>query len=236
MDLEFFNDIINNIKESDFVQNFLKELSNLIENNVNSQASKYSDYWDYQKFMEDNVAASIGISKWSADITYHDELSKAIDDSILKLAEKEGALYRKQFKPNGSTDNQTYSVDKFEDGRIEHLILPKDKVPSGFENEDIIFNYKSNGSPEVREDLKEEAIKIASDKMKYLKTQENKKALDYKKEGHVYQAIENDGYIFLKDLTEKRDYVIEDIDFVVDCYEGDGKYKVIDGSYKKISE
>ncbi len=236
MDLEFFNDIINNIKESDFVQNFLKELSNLIENNVNSQASKYSDYWDYQKFMEDNVAASIGISKWSADITYHDELSKAIDDSILKLAEKEGALYRKQFKPNGSTDNQTYSVDKFEDGRIEHLILPKDKVPSGFENEDIIFNYKSNGSPEVREDLKEEAIKIASDKMKYLKTQENKKALDYKKEGHVYQAIENDGYIFLKDLTEKRDYVIEDIDFVVDCYEGDGKYQVIDGSYKKISE
>ena len=236
MDLEFFNDIINNIKESDFVQNFLKELSNLIENNVNSQASKYSDYWDYQKFMEDNVAASIGISKWSADITYHDELSKAIDDSILKLAEKEGALYRKQFKPNGSTDNQTYSVDKFEDGRIEHLIFPKDKVPSGFENEDIIFNYKSNGSPEVREDLKEEAIKIASDKMKYLKTQENKKALDYKKEGHVYQAIENDGYIFLKDLTEKRDYVIEDIDLVVDCYEGDGKYQVIDGSYKKISE
>ena len=236
MDLEFFNDIINNIKESDFVQNFLKELSNLIENNVNSQASKYSDYWDYQKFMEDNVAASIGISKWSADITYHDELSKAIDDSILKLAEKEGALYRKQFKPNGSTDNQTYSVDKFEDGRIEHLILSKDKVPSGFENEDIIFNYKSNGSPEVREDLKEEAIKIASDKMKYLKTQENKKALDYKKEGHVYQAIENDGYIFLKDLTEKKDYVIEDIDFVVDCYEGDGKYQVIDGSYKKISE
>ena len=236
MDLEFFNDIINNIKESDYVQNFLKELSNLIENNVNSQASKYSDYWDYQKFMEDNVAASIGISKWSADITYHDELSKAIDDSILKLAEKEGALYRKQFKPNGSTDNQTYSVDKFEDGRIEHLILSKDKVPSGFENEDIIFNYKSNGSPEVREDLKEEAIKIASDKMKYLKTQENKKALDYKKEGHVYQAIENDGYIFLKDLTEKRDYVIEDIDFVVDCYEGDGKYQVIDGSYKKISE
>lgn len=236
MDLEFFNDIINNIKESDFVQNFLKELSNLIENNVNSQASKYSDYWDYQKFMEDNVAASIGISKWSADITYHDELSKAIDDSILKLAEKEGALYRKQFKPNGSTDNQTYSVDKFEDGRIEHLILPKDKVPSGFENEDIIFNYKSNGSPEVREDLKEEAIKIASDKMKYLKTQENKKVLDYKKEGHVYQAIENDGYIFLKDLTEKRDYVIEDIDFVIDCYEGDGKYQVIDGSYKKISE
>ncbi len=236
MDLEFFNNIINNIKESDFVQNFIKELSNLMENSVNSQASKYSDYWDGQKFMEDNVAANIGISRWNADITYHDELSKAIDDSMLKLAEQEGALYRKQFKPNGPIDNQTYSVDKFENGRIEHLILTKDKVPSGFENEDIIFKYKADGSPEVREDLKEEAIKLASDKLEYLKTQENEKALDYKREGHVYQAVENDGYIFLKDLTEKRDYVFEDIDFVVDCYEGDGKYQVIDGSYKKISD
>ena len=72
--------------------------------------------------------------------------------------------------------------------------------------------------------------------VKHLKTQENEKALDYKKEGHIYEAIEDDGYIFLKDLTEKRDYVLEDIDFVVNCYEGDGKYKVIEGEYTKIQE
>ena len=49
-------------------------------------------------------------------------------------------------------------------------------------------------------------------------------------------AVEDDGYIFLKDLTEKRDYVLEDIDFVVDCYQGDGKYKVSNGQYQKIDE
>ena len=27
---------------------------------------------------------------------------------------------------------------------------------------------------------------------------------------------------------------IEDIDFVMDCYEGDGTYQVIDGEYRKI--
>lgn len=105
MDLEFFNNLINNVKESDFMQNFINELTNFIENNselnMTNQSTKYSNYWDYQNFMEDNVAATIGISRWSADITYRNELSNAIDDSILKLSESEGTLYRKQFMANG---------------------------------------------------------------------------------------------------------------------------------------
>jgi hypothetical protein len=240
LDLEIFNGLINNIKKSDFMQNFIKELGNFLENNNNSnivnETNKYSNYWDYQNFMEDNVAANIGISRWSADIRYHDELSNAIDNSILKLSENEGTLYRKQFMANGPTDNQTYSIDKYENGKIEHLILSADKVPKGFENEDIIFQYKPNGTPKVRNDLKEKIIKNAILETENLKEEELKKATDYKKEGHIYKAIEDDGYIFLKDITEERNYVLEDIDFTVDCYEGEGEYKVIDGVYKKISK
>lgn len=240
MDLEIFNNLINNAKESDFVQNFIKELSGFLENNNNgnmiNKTNKYSEYWEYQNFMEDNVAASIGISRWSADIRYRDELKELIDDSILKLSESEGTLYRKQFMANGPTDNPTYSIDKFENGKIEHLILPADKVPKGFENEDIIFQYKADGTIKIRTDLKEKAIKFASEGAEYLKVKENKRAADYKQEGHIYKAVEDDGYIFLKDLTEPRDYVLEDIDFVVDSYQGEGKYQVIDGEYKKITE
>lgn len=240
MDLEIFNGLINNIKKSDFMQNFIKELGNFLENNNSSnivnETNKYSNYWNYQNFMEDNVAANIGISRWGADIRYHDELNNAIDDSILKLSENEGTLYRKQFMANGPTDNQTYSIDKYENGKIEHLILSADKVPKGFENEDIIFQYKPNGTPKVRNDLKEKTVKLASESSKHLKLNESEKTADYKREGHIYQVGEDDGYIFLKDLTEERNYVLEDIDFVVDCYQGEGKYQVIDGEYKKISK
>jgi len=240
LDLEILGNLINNVKESDFMKNFIKELSNFIENNKNlneiKQSSKYSKYWECPNFMEDNVAATIGISRWSANIGKCDELSKLIDDSILELSEKEGTLYRKKFMPNGPIDNPTYSVDKFENGKVEHLILSGDKVPIGFENEDIIFQYKTDGSAKVRNDLKEKVIKLASQNAEYLKVKENEKAEDYKKEGHIYTAVEEDGYIFLKDLTEKRDYVLEDINFVVDCYQGDGRYQVIDGEYKKINE
>ena len=56
-----------------------------------------------------------------------------------------------------------------------------------------------------------------------------------KKKGiYIYEAFEDDGYIFLNDLTEERDFSVEDIDFVVDNYEGDGKYQVLNGEYKKI--
>jgi len=233
LELDFLNKIVNNIKESDLVQNFVNELSYFIEKNTN-QSTRYSKYWEYQNFMEDNVAASIGISRWGADITFRNELSEAIDNSILELSEKEGALYRKKAMPNGPTDNPTYSIDKFENGKIEHLILPADKVPKGFDNKDIIFQYSINGSTKVRTDLKEKVIKLASKDLEYIKAEENKKSLDYKKEGHIYKALENDGYIFLKDLTEKREDVIEDIDFVVDCYQGEGKYQVIEGEYRKI--
>lgn len=235
MELEFINKLVNNLKQSEFVQDFINELSNFLENNKNS-ITKYSKYWKYQNFMEDNVASNIGISRWSADVRYREEISKAVDDNILALSESEGALYRKKFKPKGPSDNKTYNVDKFENGRIEHLTLGENKIPKGFDNQDIIFQYKDDGSVKVRMDLKKQAVKLASKNAEFLKMKENEMSSDYKREGHIYKAVENDGYVFLKDLTEKRDYVFEDIDFVVNCYEGEGKYQVVNGKYKKIGK
>lgn len=237
MNLELFNNLTNNTKEKEIMQKFIGELSAFIKDNVKSnETAKYNQYWKYQNFLEDNVAASIGISRYGADIRYRNNLGDAVDNAILKLSETEGTLYRKQFMPNGSADKVTYSVDKFENGKVEHLVLEASQVPNGYDNADIIFQYKSDGSTVVRQDLKEKIVNLASESAKDLKLEELKKAEDYKREGHVYKAIEDDGYIFLKDLTEKREFVFEDIDFVVDAYKGDGKYQVVNGKYEKISE
>ena len=239
MNLEIFNDLINRVKENKTVQNFIEELSDFVNNEeiVNENSSKmYKDYWRYQKFIEDNVAANIGISRWATNITYRDELAKAIEEEILKLTESEGALYRKKYVANGDINNKIYKVDKFENGKVEHLKLSQDKVPSGFDNEDIIFQYNDNKEPKLRMDLKEKVISFASKSIEYIKEKENKKAEDYKKEAHIYEAFEDDGYIFLNDITQEREYSLEDIDFVVDKYEGEGKYQVINGEYEKVEE
>ncbi len=233
-------DLLESKALSNFVNEFINELKGYLEkgNNINIMnvvnKNKYSNYWEYQNFMEDNVSANIGLSRWGTDITYNNELSKAVDDSILELAEKEGVLYRKQFTANGSVNGGFYNVDKFENGEITHMSISEDKVPKAFQNKDIIFQFNENGAINVRTDLKEKVVNLASEKSSELKVMESKRNNEYKKQGHTYEATEDDGYIFLNDLTEKRKDSIEDIDFVVDNYNGEGKYQVINGEYKKI--
>ena len=125
-------------------------------------------------------------------------------------------------------------MDKFENGKITHISISEDKVPKTFQNKDIIFQFNENGDIKVRTDLKEKVVNLASEKSSELKAMESKRNNEYKKEGHIYEVIEDDGYIFLNDITEERDFSIEDIDFIVDSYNGEGKYQVINGEYKKI--
>lgn len=248
MNLEDFSiknigkDLLESKGLANFVNNFINELKEYLEKdkgqnmiNLNIE-NKYKNYWQYQNFIEDNVAASIGISRFSTDITYNDELSKAVDDSILKLSEKEGILYRKQFSANGSYSEGFYDIDKYENGKITHTTMPRNAIPKELENEDLIFQYKDDGTINIRLDLKYKAIDLASIKAESLKKLENERSRELKKEGHIYEAFEDDGYIFLNDLTEERGFSIEDIDFVVDSYQGEGKYKVINGEYEKIDE
>lgn len=225
---------------SDFVNNFINELKDYLEKgdnknimNVNKE-SRYSNYWDYQNFIEDNVSATIGLSRWSTDILYSNELSKAVNNSILEISKKEGTLYRKQFTANGSVAGEFYNVDKYENGEITNITISKDEVPKSFQDKDIIFQFDENGTINVRTDLKEEIVNLASKKVANLKEKENERNNEYKKEGHIYEAFEDDGYIFLNDITEEKSFSIEDIDFVTNNYKGDGKYKVINGEYKKI--
>lgn len=246
MNLRDFNiknlgkDLLQSKALSDFINNFINELKDYLEKgdnknimNVNKE-SKYGNYWDYQNFIEDNVSATIGLSRWGTDITYNDKLNKAVDDSILELSKKEGTLYRKQFSSNGSANASFYNVDKFENGEITHIRISEDKVPKIFQNKDIIFQFNENGDINVRTDLREKVINLASEKSSELKAMESNRNNEYKKEGHIYEAIEDDGYVFLNDITEERGFGIEDIDFVTDIYNGEGKYQVINGEYQKI--
>lgn len=230
--------LIENKSLSNFINSFISELRENLEkrnsqkviNNVYN--NKYINYWKYQNFIEDSVSATIGLSRWSNDFTYHDDLRKLVNDSIIEIAEKEKTLYRKKYFANGSR----YNIDKFENGQITQITISKETIPNEFEHKDILFQYDDNGNVKIREDLKEKAVKLASEKAKYLKEKERLINIEFKKEGHIYEAFEDDGYIFLNDLTEERTFLVEDIDFVVDNYQGEGFYQVINGEYKKNIE
>lgn len=180
-------DLIESKALSNFVNEFINELKGYFEKGNNRNImnvvnqNKYSNYWEYQNFMEDNVSANTGLSRWGTDITYNNELSKAVDDSILELAEKEGVLYRKQFTANGSVNGGFYNVDKFENGEITHINILEDRVPKIFQNKDIIFQFNENGDINVRTDLREKVVNLASEKSSELKVMESKRNMNIKK-------------------------------------------------------
>ena len=248
MNLSDFNlknlgkELLENNVLSNLVSNFINELKNYLDENkntniINNQENKYADYWTYENIMEDGVAATIGLSRSGAEMTYRKELNKAIEESILELSEQEGTLYRKKYPPNGSmTGDQFYNVNKFENGNITNITIPKSKIPEAFESEDIIFQQDKKGNIKVRADLRENIVNLASEKVKHLREIEEKRNNEFKKEGHIYKAFELDGCIFLKDLTEGSKTTIEDIDFTASSFEGEGKYQVINGKYEKISD
>ena len=80
MGLELLNDLANKIKKSNFVSEFVKELQNSFDNT--KIVDKYSSYWKYQNFIEDNVVAKIGISRWGANFKYKDDLKKKVEEIL----------------------------------------------------------------------------------------------------------------------------------------------------------
>lgn len=216
------------IKELGEYLNNTKEMDNILINN------KYSKYWDYQNFIEDNVAANIGLSRTDTQINYYYELNEAIESTLQQISESEGVIYRKQFMADGSIGNQYFNVAKYENGNVTYMEIPEKNFPEKQKNQDVIFKMKDNGEIQIRQDLKRKVIDIASLKAKAIKDKELEKAKDFKEEGHIYEAFEDDEYILLNDLTNTQKSTFEDIDFIADKYQGEGKYQVINGEYTKI--
>lgn len=59
----FGKELFQNEKLTNFANEFIKELGNYLENKIEKEErnmkmeNKYSNYWKYQNFMEDNVSA-----------------------------------------------------------------------------------------------------------------------------------------------------------------------------------
>lgn len=245
-------------KTNDKVSNFIKDLKKYLEkctkienkqSNFIDQSERYKSYWDYQNSLEDNVCATLGISRCDREEKYFDKIYKAVDKSILELSKKEGTAIYVATGPHGSMQvssngrniiKTVYDVTKYENGKIENLKsmqmkgLPKNMDENG-NYRNIVLQMNDSGKITIRDDLKSEIINSACEKCTELREETVKRAQDFKKEGHLYECREDDEFIFLEDITGNND-IFEDIDFVVDNYKGEGTYKVINGVYKKISD
>ena len=229
LDLDVIKDVFNNLKESKFMQNFTKELSEYVENNIendsgNRVTSEKGDFMNLDEL----------ITKFRSEVLV--ERANILQNYANETKENGEAYYIYDNASNGDSYNLTVC-----DASRSHevITIKKEDLPDGAKLGSILrkngdsFTLDSNATQEVGKEI---------DDMIQEKLEEQDKYLESKRiDGHVYEVGEKgDGRIWLYDLNNETNggkEGIEEIDFPNDLYdsaqEGD-KFVYKDGEYKRL--
>ena len=200
MNLDLVNDLFNNLKENKFVQNFIKELSNYLKNNLNGNNEEIpiiEDILSKNKFTTGNQNSI----RWN------------LDDVVLKYTQKNSVSDEIYFVKEDK-DN-VYKILKAKDGQIEETEVNKKDMPSEIKINDV-FKIKDNNymidniaTKELQEDIKNMAKEILE--------KQNINLANHRKEGHLYMVTEELGNNrFLWDLTDAPKTEFEEVNIPKD--------------------
>ena len=233
MNLDIVNDLFNNLKENKFVQNFIKELSNYLEENlVNSMEKTITDN-TWNNLLADNLE----IDNKKIISKYRDKMLLERTNILQNYASKtkdKGEMYYIYSKgkneynlcicePSKSNKVITQKIEDLPEGTSLGSVLRKQGEDFVLEKEDtrVIRNQINNM---IKEKIKEQDQYLNSKRI----------------EGHIYEADEKySGRIWLYDLNNKEGGSIEGIEeteFPKDLYKsakkGD-KFIYRNGEYQK---
>ncbi len=200
MNLDIVNDLFNNLKENKFVQNFMKELSNYLENNLNSGNEEIP-------IIEDILSKNNFTTGNKNSIRWN--LSDVISKYEQKNLDNDAIYFVKDKKDN------VYTILKAENGNIEEVEINKKDMPSDVKINDVLKISNDNyvidevSTKELQEEIKNMAKEILD--------KQNINLNKHRKEGHLYVVTEELGNNrFLWDLTDAPKTEFEETDIPKD--------------------
>lgn len=204
MNMDIINDLVNNLKENKFVQNFIKDLSNYLNNNIKSKRDEIpiiNDILEKNNFTTGNK----NTIRWN------------LKKSILSYAER-NSIDEKIYFIKDSKDNDNYKILMAEKGKIEEIEVNKNDVPTEAKINDVLKmkdnNYviDYNATKELQEDINNMAKEILN--------KQNINLEKHRKEGHLYMVTEELGNNrFLLDLSDTSKVEFEEVDIPKDLLE-----------------
>lgn len=216
MKLDLVNEVFNNLKENKFVQNFINELSNYLENNQKNNLT----------FKNEGIPIIEDIlSKDNLTTGNQNSIICKENDVILKYANQnfnnDSMYFVKDSKKAYWLDNKeqynkdVYTVLKVKNDEIEEIEINKKDMPKdiGVNNVFRIENGNYVLDSIATEELQEEITNMA----KEIINKQNVNLEKYRKEGHLYVVTEELGNNrFLCDLTEKSKIEFEEVNIPKD--------------------
>ena len=223
MNLDFVNDLFNNLKEDKFVQNFIKDLSNYLDNNFNSKSEEIPIIEDILSKNNFTTANKNSIRWKLNDVISKYEQKNSDNDAIYFVKDKK---------------NNVYTILKAENGNIEEVEITKKDMPSNVKINDVLKIRNDNyvvddvSTKELQEEIRNMAKEILD--------KQNVNLNKNRKDGHLYMVTEELGNNrFLWDLTDAPKKEFEEVDIPKDLLSmaTEGMVlKYVNGKYEYYSD
>lgn len=214
---------LNGLKDSNFIQNFMNELSNNIEKNANDKLPIIDEI-----LSKNNVTTGNENSiRWKVDEVVVDYVNRNFNNDTMYFVKDNKKTY--WLKNQKHYNDKVFSVLKVENGKLEEIEINKTDMPRNIGVNDVFKiengNYISNKewTTEIKQEIKSMADKIIE--------KQNVNLSRYRKEGHLYKVREEIGNNrFLWDMTDLSKVQFEEVNIPKDVLE-----KATEGAILKFS-
>lgn len=222
MNLDLVNDILKELKENDFVQDFINDLTSYLEN-------KKEEKPILEEILSKNniTTANENSIRWKMDDVILDYAKENFKDETMYLVNDNKKIVWKNNKKD--YNNDILSIWKVENNKIEEIGLEKSKLKEKLSINDVfkIENDEAIIDKIATKELKDKILEMANEIIE----KQNNNLSNYKKEGHLYVVKEEIGNNrFLKDITEDKNTEFEEVDIPKEILD-----KAVEGSVLKYT-
>ena len=235
MRLDLLNDVFNNFKERKFVKNFINEMSNYLENNLNFKSEEIPII---EEILSKNnlTTGNKNTIIWKERDIILEYVEKFRNDKSIYFVKDSKKTYWLDNKKH--YDNDVYKVLKIENSKIEEVEISKKDMPKNIGINDV-FTIE-NGSyicdNVATKELKKEIINMT----KEIIDRQNINLDKHRKEGHLYLVTEKlNNNLFLWDLIDSPKIEFEEVNIsenLSNSIRAGMVLKYINGKYEYYSD
>lgn len=222
MNLDLVNGILKELKENDFVQDFINDLTSYLEN-------KNEEKPILEEILSKNniTTANENSIRWKMDDVILDYAKENFKNETMYFVNDNKKIVWKNNKKD--YNNDILSIWKVENNKIEEIGLEKSKLKEKLSINDVfkIENDEAIIDKIATKELKDKILEMANEIIE----KQNNNLSNYKKEGHLYVVKEEIGNNrFLKDITEDKNTEFEEVDIPKEILD-----KAVEGSVLKYT-
>lgn len=204
----------NGLKENDFVQNFINELSKYLEN----LGKERTEMPIIEDILSNNnlTTGNENSIRWKFDDVILEYAEQNFSNETMYFVQDSKKIYWSNNEKH--YNNNVYSVLKVEKNQIEEIEISKKDMPKeiGLNNVYTIKEEKFVIDNFATKELKKEIKNMAEE----IINKQNVKLNSYRKEGHLYMVSEEIGdNRFLWDLTDAPKFEFEEVNIPKDLLE-----------------